>query len=470
MKTIDEIFNSGNTPEQIMAILKGQKKDCPPWDVIAKDFDPAMHDIKLDPTLRPQEKIKGGRRERPAKLTYAAEKIATRRMTQMAFAIPVKRVYSRPSDDGEKSFQDAIERVYENARIDGINMNRMFAYFGSCEVMTFWYIVDTGEESDRYGFKSTAKIRCRSFSPMPKKFSRISQASIYPYFDDDDDLIVLSVSYVDSENISHFNAYTASTAYYYTGTGKGWDEEIHRNVAGKITASYIQRPLPIFDGISDNRDDIEFTLSRNSDNIRKNSSPILKIVGEIKGEMPVGDNVRQVYRVTQGGDVGLISPALTTTDAKTHIQMLKQINDETLQQADLSLENVKGLGVQSGEARKTLLTEPHLKTGEEKHEIIWFFDREFEVIKSLLIILNPQWKRYQHTTKCDHVITPFIQNDMSTDIANYSKAAGLLMSHRTAIKKAGLVNNADAEYEEILSEKQQDAEINRMSDIFSAAE
>ncbi len=472
MKSIEEIFAPGSTPEQIMSTLSGQRKGCPTWDVIAKDFDTSRHDIVADPTLRPKMKIKGGRKERPAKLTYAAEQIATRRMTQMAFSIPVKRVYSHAIDDEEKAFQLAIEAVYKDVRIDGVNMNRMYAYFAACEMMTFWYIAEGDEVVNRYGFESNVKIRCRSFSPMPRRFSKIQQASIYPYFNEDDDLIALSVAYVDQENVSHFNAYTAKTAYFFRQGDGGWTSEERPNIAGKIPAAYIQRPLPVFDGISANRDDMEFTLSRNSDNIRKNSSPILKIVGELAGgdTLPVGDTARQVYKMKDGGDIGLISPALTTTDAKAHIQMLKQIDDETTQQADLTMENLKSLGAQSGEARKTLLTEPHLKVGEEKHEIIWFLDREFEVIKALLVTVKPEWKKYQHTTRCEHAITPFIQNDTSADITNYSKAAGVLVSQKTAIKRAGLAADADAEYEEIQKEKMADAETRRMEDVFTGAE
>lgn len=472
MKSLEEIFAPGSTPEQIISALSGQKKYCPSWDVISKDFDTSKHDIVADPMLRPKEKIKGGRKERPAKLTYAAEQIATRRMTQMAFSIPVKRVYSQAANDVEKAFQDAIEAVYKNVRINGENMNRMYAYFAACEMMTFWYIAEGDEVVNKYGFDSNVKIRCRSFSPMPRRFSKIAQASIYPYFNEDDDLVALSVAYVDQENVSHFNSYTAKNAYFFRQEAGGWTSEVRPNIAGKIPAVYIQRPIPVFDGISSNRDDIEFTLSRNSDNIRKNSSPILKIIGELAGgdTLPVGDTARQVYKMKDGGDIGLISPALTTTDAKAHIQMLKQIDDETTQQADMTMENLKSLGAQSGEARKTLLTEPHLKVGEEKHEIVWFLDREFEVIKALLVTVKPEWKQYQHTTRCEQLITPFIQNDTAADITNFSKASGVLVSQKTAIKRAGLAVDADAEYEEIMKEKREEAEAQRMEYVFTGAE
>ena len=462
MKTLEEIFNGENSPEKIMGILSEQKKDCPTWPEIEKDFNPLKHDIVNDRTRRPKVKIKNGQKEVPARLLYPAEMIAARRMTQMAFAIPVKRVYSKPSNDSEKEFQKAIEKVYDSVRIDGVNSKRMYAYFAGCEMATFWYVVEGKDTENRYGFDSNIKIRCRSFSPMPKTFSQIQQAKIYPYFDDMDDLIVLSFEYKDSEGTEHFEAYTAEKSYYFKKDGPTWEMEEEDNPLGKIPAVYLSRPLPVYAGISTNRDDIEFTLSRSSDNIRKNSSPILKIKGELRGEIPVGDTARQVYQLEQGGDVDLVSPALTTSDSKTHVEMLKQINEEMLQLPDLSMENIKGLGAQSGEARKTLLTDPHLKVKQE--------DREFEVIKAILVHEHNEWEPFIHTTTCKQVITPFIQNDTATDITNYTKAIGTLLSQKSAVEQAGLSEDPEAEYEQIMAEKASEAESQRMIDVFTGAE
>ena len=470
MKTLEEIFVPENTPDTIIGILTSQTKLAPKWEELEKNFDPFKHDIVKDLMRRPKVKVKNGQKEVPAKLIYPAEMIAARRMNQMAFSIPVKRNYSSPANDTEKAFHRGIESVYKKVRIDGVNSKRMYAYFASCEIATFWYTVDA-EEADRYGFVSTKKIRCRSFSPMPKRFSKITQADLFPYFDDDDDLIVLSVRYKDADNVEHFDAYTADWVYYYSRSDKEWALEGIENYLGKIPAGYLPRPLPVYFGISLNREDTEFTISRDSDILGKNQSPIMKVVGKVKGDLPVGDTARQVYQLENGGDLDLVSPALSTSDAKTHIEMLKEINQEITQLPDLSLENIKGLGVQSGEARKTLLTDPHMKVRDESHDIIEFLDREFEVIKAILCYLNPDWKQYQHTTTCDHIITPFIQNDRTSDINDFTKASGgPIMSQKTAVEQAGLVDDAEAEMVQIQSEQSAAAETERMTNIFEGAE
>ena len=470
MKTLEEIFSQENTPDKIIGILSGQAKDCPKWEQLEPFFDSMKHPIVADPTRRPRPKSKGGQRELPAKLLYPAEQIAARRMNQMAFSIPVKRIYSKPHDNKEKAFQRAIEKVYDSVRINGVNSKRMYAYFASCEICTFWYVVDGKVEHERYGFKTKSKIRCRSFSPMPKKFSGIRQAQIYPYFDDMDDLIVLSVGYKDAESADHFDAFTEDKVYYYEKVSNKWQLTDIDNPLEKIPAIYLTRSLPVYYGISQDRDDIEFTISRSSDNIRKNSSPILKIKGKLQGEMPVGDTVRQVYQLENNGDLDLVSPVLTTSDAKTHVGMLKEIIQEVTQLPDLSMENIKGIGAQSGEARKTLLMDPHLKVGDESHDIIWALDREFEIVKAIVCYLNPDWEKYQYTTTCRQVITPFVQNDKTTDINNYSKASGVLMSQKSAVEQADLVEDPEADYEQMMKENAQKAERERMVDMFEAAE
>ena len=92
---------------------------------------------------------------------------------------------------------------------------------------------------------------------------------------------------------------------------------------------------------------------------------------------------------------------------------------------DFALENIKSLsGVVSGEARKTLLSDAHLKVGEKKHDLIWFLDREMSVVKSLVAELNVQWRKYVDTTTCYNIITPFVQNDERSEIENRKTANG----------------------------------------------
>lgn len=475
MNTLEEIFAEGRTPEAIIADLCSCTKDVPAWSTLVKLYDESKHPIKDDQTLRPQERTSAdGQRDVPARISYPAEKIAVRRMAQMAFSIPVKRVYST-TNDAEKAFADAIEKVYDAVRIDGVNMKRMKAYFASCEMATVWYLTDDGgEKHEKYGFSTSAKIRCRSYSPMPSKMSQIYQADIYPLFDDTGDLVALSFKYVvnvNGKDIEKFDSFTAQKAYYWTNGEDGWTVEEKDVVIGKIQAAYISRPGAMYDGIQDFRNEIEFSNSRNSDVIKKNSSPIIVVSGEIVGAPPANGRGREAYQLKSGGSVNLLNPAMSSDQVKTHISTQKEFIAEVTQMPDLSMENIKGLGQMSGEARKTLLTDAHLKVGEESHDIVWFLDREFSVIKSILATAYPAWKSLVSKVTCKHIITPFIQNDQTSQTDRLAKRVdSRLLSRRSALEQFDDVSDVDEEMKRIEEEGAADLAAQRAVDIFEGAQ
>ncbi len=457
--TIDEILAQPKA-EDVIKSLKVKTVTVPKWEALEAEYNPNLHPIVKDATLRPKDKVKGGFTEKVAKLTYAAEKIAVRRMNQMAFTLPVERNYKY--DEGNatlKEIADAIEGVYSVARIDSVNIDRMRAYFAACEMCTIWYAVETIEEHEDYGFATKFKLRCRSYSPMNPLMSHISQAELYPLFDEYDDMIAMSIEYVrkeKGEDVTYFECYTSTNVYKWRSIGGKVEEPIITPVTiGKIQCIYLNRSAPIFDGIANNRSEIEFSLSRTSDIVRKNSAPIVKIVGNMadKNDKPASDIAREVYHLEAGGDIGTEAPPVSTESTAYLVNEMRRNIEEETQLPNLSMENIKGLGAISGEARKTLLTDAHLKVGEEKHPIVWFFDREFKVIKALLAQANTAWKENLKLVTAKHIITPFIQGDKKakSDRLN-SEVASKTRSRKSAIIERGDILDIDAELKQINDE------------------
>ena len=134
---------------------------------------------------------------------------------------------------------------------------------------------------------------------------------------------------------------------------------------------------------------------------------------EDKGE------TNRVYRVENGGSVAYVSWMQSIEAIKFQIDTLLRLFWIILQLPDISLENIKGLGAVSGEARKTLLTDAHLKVGDEKDAFIELFEREASIVKEYLKIMEPKWKDKIDDIDIEHEITPFIQND---EVAEIEKA------------------------------------------------
>lgn len=473
---INETISDCRKITDIISDLKDKAIPVPLWSDLEKDYNPLKHEIITNPSLRPKEKRKkNGQLDKPAKILYPAEKIVTRRMNQMCFTIPVERKYETGDDETLKAIKDAIEAVYDKVRINGVNKNRMRAYFGACEVCTVWYAVE--EENDDYGFHSKYKFKCRSYSPMPTKMSKISEATLWPVFDDYDDMVAMCIEYTitrKSETTHYFDCYAKDVFKSYSSkNGLYNDAEVETKpiTIGKIPVVYLWRPAPIYEGIANNREDIELTISRMSDVIRKNSAPIVKVVGELVGDKPDGGEAREVYKLKDGGDVSLVSPAVSHEATSYYVNQLKENIEEDTQMPNLSMTNVKSLGNIGADARKTLLADAHMKVGEEKDDIIWALDRECNIIKAFLGEANNAWKDGLKKLKVSHIITPFIQNDRSARISELSEATGgkPLMSQRTAIERLGEAKDVDGELERLAEEAKTSADNMRMIDVFPGA-
>lgn len=456
---IQDIFNENRPIADIIADLKEKSVEVPSWNKLVKEYDPTRHKIMTDKISR-KDKIRPDGVEKVARITYGLQRISTRRMTQMAFTIPVERIYTFDEKDADaKMIADAIESVYEAVRIDSVNAKRMKAYFAACEILTIWYAVKA--KNKEYGFDSEFKLRCMSFSPMDKKFSRIEQANLYPIIEAND-LITMSFEYVKKEQgkkVTYFECYTAEKHYIWKQIDNEWQivSEPENIVILKIPGIYLWRPMPIWEDATNNTQEIEYTESRQSDIIRKNSAPIVKIIGDLVNGKTAEDVAREVYQLKAGGDIGYATWPQQKEATEFHISTLKQQIEEELQLPNLSLENTKGLGALSGEARQTLLIDGHLKVGEESGDIIEFLDRECNVVKAFLEQMNTKWIGKTSAVKVEHVISPFMLNDDLNEIDKNIKATGgkAIASRKTAIKRLGWVKDADEENTLIEKEENQ---------------
>lgn len=448
------------TSDLITAIKTSKSVAVPLWaSEILKQYDPRKHDIN-DTTIRKDKTRTNGATEKVARVTYGLQKLSATRMTQMSFAIPVKREYNTGDDQVKKEQAKAIEAIYQKARVDAINIKRMKAYFAACEMLTIWYPVES--QNKDYGFDSKYKLRCVSYSPMDRKFSRIPSAALYPVFDSYDDLIALAFEFTATEaskTVTYFHVYTDKVVKVFKQAGASeWIDESENSeiTIKKIPGVYIWRPLPIWEDITANVNEIEMSLSRESDILRKNSAPVLKIMGKLAGagNPPESEVAREVYQLENGGNIDYATWTQQVEALKYYIDTLKQNMEEELQLPNLSFENVKGLGAMSGEARKTLLTDAHLKVGDESGDIIEFLSRECNVIKSFVGQMNTKWASSIMDLEVEHIITPFIQNDESAQVTKLTQATQKpIMSQKTGIQQLGIVSNVDEELKQLQDEE-----------------
>jgi hypothetical protein len=461
-----------DSPAQIIEKLRRTSFEIPQWADLEKDFDPKQHKIMTD-SSRNDKVNEDGTVDRMARIPVALEKLLVKRMVEFLFAIPVKRTYSN-YDENDATSQEiikAIESVFTRVRIDAENIKRGRSLYSSCEMVTIWYAVD--KKHSRYGFKAEKQLKCKSYSQK-------DGYRIYPLVDIYDDMKAISFEYKKKEadkDVTIFESYLEINGGFkhlvWMDKGKGFEEDKNEDLAiAKIPCIYGCIGAPIWDDLTNIRDDIEYTLSRNSDTIAYNSAPVLKVEGEMEGGAEKRGKSQRIVRVKEGGDVAYVSWQQSIEAIKHQIEILIDIYFMQAQLPDLSFKNMKSLGSIGFDARQTLLTDAHLKVGDEKSLFIEFLDREVNVVKEFLKSLNEGWADKIDDIEVENVITPFIQNDIKSMVDMLLKATGgeAIMPVLEAIKQLGWTTDAQKWLDQLTEEQKKRSEIARVKDVFQGAE
>lgn len=465
--------------ENVTGQLRVKSINVPSWDELEKEYNPEKHPVMdkkeyPDVTIYEEKQSESEKNEfgepvmikvavgveKVSRVTYALQDLAVKRTTELCFGIPVKRQYA-PENDRQREIATYMEKIFERNHIDTMNIERGRKLFASCEIMTLWYSIQ--QENEQYGFKSKLKLRSVTYSPMQGDL-------LYPLFDEYGDLVALSVSYVrkvEDKMTSFFDTYTAEKHLRWSnnGEGSGTAMELVLNEdikIGKIPAIYMFRPTPVWENTSWMVYEMEWAVSRNGNYLRKNSRPILAafVNEEIQfGKSPATDKAfRDIVQYPQGSSLQYVTWSQAIDNLKYYVNELRQMFFTQLQLPDWSYENMK-TSPMSGEARKQLFIDCHLKVKDESGRWLEFFDREVNVVKAYMKQMLPEeYSADIDALPVENIITPFTITSKADDLGIYVTATGgkQLMSQGTAIQKLGMVDDADEEMRKIQAETVQD--------------
>lgn len=446
---LDKISNGD---EDVFSLLRQKTYTPPSWEKLKKEFYPFLHPVITDPDYKDEYDEETNTWDRKTRITYALQMLATKRMTELTFGIPVQRVYY-PQNDRQKELQKYIENIFNRNHIDSVNIERGNMLFASCEVMTLWYAVE--QRHNTYGFDSNIKLRCRTFSPM-------NGDTIYPLFDEYGDLIALSIEYTrtdgDDTN-TYFDMYTATRHVKWSNAeSKGSEMKIVENedtsAIGKIPAVYIVRKYPIWEDTSRMVYEMEWSISRNGNYLRKNSKPVFVVAAT--EDIPFGQEksekkeFRTVLQIPQGATANYVTWSGAIENLKYSIDELREMFFTQLQLPDWSYEKMKSTPM-SGEARKQLFIDCQMKVKDESGRILEALDREVNVVKAYLKVMLPSDAADIDALEVENVITPFQINDEREIITNIMTATGgkAIMSQREGVELYGHSKDVDKTMEEL---------------------
>lgn len=457
MKTIDEILDSQRLPAEIIDDLRLKTVVLPPWSKLEKEYEPKYHPVMTDKTYR--DKVnKKGEVIRMCRVTLGLQKLAVKRMTELAFGIPVKRMYNaKKGNEKEKKVAKIMESIFQKNRIDSMNVERGRALYAACEFATIWY----SQELDAIygGEKCKLKLRCKTYSPMKGDF-------LFPLFDEYDDMIALSIQYtreVRKEKTTYFETYTDNKHIRWAQSGRGsaWVEELNENIKiGKIAGVYGSREEPIWEDESKNVFESEWSLSRNGNYLRKNSKPNWVVFADENDNVKFGNEAdddttaRNVLRYPANAKAGYQTWEQAIDALKFHVETIRKNFFVQLQLPDMSMESMKASPM-SGEARKMMFIDGQLKVTDESGIWLDVFNREINVVKAFMKKMYPSLVEAIESLDVEVVITPYNIKDDAEQITNYSNATNgkAIMSRKTAVKKLGIADDSDAEIAEIEAEE-----------------
>lgn len=458
--TIEEILNSTaiKAAEKI-ATLREKGIQVPAWTGrygLVNQFDPTKHPVmnkQKYPDIVSDDGI-----EYVTRVTCDLQRLATKRMTELCCGIPVKRVY-RPENDTQKEIAAYMEAIFDRNRINSVNIERLNMLFAGCEVLTLWYAIEN--KNNIYGFDSPLKFRCRNFSPMLGD-------DLYPLFDENGDMVAMSVGYTrktGKKNVQFFDTYTATKHIKYSDAGGEWTEVENEDITsvGKIPCIYMYRPTPIWEDTSKTVYEIEWALSRNGNYLRKNSKPIFVVLADeviqFGDEKPESKEFKAVMQYPKGSTAQYVTWQQAIDNLKFYVSELRSLFFTQLQLPDWSYEKMSQQAL-SGESRKQLFIDAQMKVNDESGRLLEGFDREINVIKAFLKTALP--KRYHSdidALKVETRITPFSITDTKETVDMLMTANGgePIMSQRESIEEFGHSDDVDKTLEEISQQSVEDA-------------
>lgn len=468
MKDLKELLGNKEGVSVAITELKSKRYIKEPDITNAKNhIDPLKHDV-FDRIKRPDklvkidqedinalndtnENVKSGYRLEPvARIALAIQKLIVKRAGSFLFGNPVE-LEAIPETDGERTVLKAIKRVLHDNKQTSFNRKVARNLFSCTEVAELWYPVES--KNKVYGFDSKFKLRCVLFSPLLGD-------KLYPYFDDNGDMIAFSREFeltVGEATKTYFETYTADYHYVWV-TGSNGYESVEgypkANSIKKIPVVFANQDQVEWEDVQNLIDRLEKLLSNFADTNDYHASPKIFVAGEIKGFAQKGES-GAIIEGDENAKAEYLSWANAPESVKLEIDTLLRMIYTITQTPDISFDSVKGIGAVSGVALKLLFMDAHLKVADHQEVLDEYLQRRINIIKAYVGEFNTSLRSDAENLFVEPVITPYIIKDEVSELALLTNANGgnAVISQKASFAKAKLTSDTDADFEQYQKEQ-----------------
>lgn len=487
---INRLLTGNDIGAAIKELRNGRSKPLPGYDNAKQDLDPSGHKV-MNPLYRRDKWVKvqdpdseaasdipteegisvgaarpGMKIVKVERIALALQRLIVERAVSFAFGNPVEHDANPNDGTLEQDVFNSVMRVLQDVKIRSVDRKIGRSLFSTTEVAELWYTIPS--QNRRYGFDSDFKLRVAIFSPEKGD-------TLYPYFDDQGDLIAFSREYSikDADLVVHryFETYTSEYQYRWQLDEKTWTLEPGypmQNAIGKIPIVYGEQTETEWASVQNLIDRLELLLSNFADTNDYHASPKIFVTGSIQGWAQKGES-GAVIEGEEGSSAQYLSWQQAPEAVRLEIDTLLKMIYTITQTPDISFDNVKGLGTVSGVAMKLLFMDAHLKVQSKSEILDEYMQRRMSIVQSFLKQMNA--KNAAFGEACDSLIIeprlhPYMIDDETTTVSMLMTATGQkqICSRKNAIQRLGWVDDVQAEIKSI---EEEETATFQMNDVFS---
>ena len=479
-----ELIAAGDFGSVVNELRNGRLVPTPATQTNAAQYDPKLHDIN-DRVKRPDKMVvvdkdsaeygevktvnpnvemtteTGMRPEPVARIALALQKLIVKRAVAFTFGNPV--TYTSDAEDAnEKEALNRMKRIFADIKERTLNRRVARSLYSAQEVAEYWYPVEQPAAHNRYGFPTKFKFRVAIFSPALGD-------KLWPYFDDNRDLVAFSREFTkkdgDLKTRNYFETFTAEAHYRWTcqgdqhGTEAGNWEMVEgfpkANPIGKIPIVYASQPQVEWEDVQSLIDRLEKLLSNFADTNDYHASPKIFVQGTVKGFARKGE-AGAIIEGEEGATAQYLSWASAPESVKLEIETLLRLIYTITQTPDISFDTVKGIGSISGVALKLLFMDAHLKVQDKCEIFDEYLQRRCNIVLAYQGEADTKNKEAAAAVIVQPKITPYIIEDELAKINILQAANGgkQIASQANTVRRLGWADDPDAELDEIIKEEE----------------
>lgn len=487
MRDINEVLALQDVNQKIYYLKKGRKTELPDAVKLYNDWNPNRHEIitdeekypKIKVTLKPEKKYTDPTTGKEHTEPEQKKLVDPNRIAlpieqdivniQTAFTVGTEPILDCKPEQSEEGLLITLKQVFKKNKIKYQNKKAVRSWLAEQEVAEYWYVV----KDDGFWSKLKRKVAGIFGKSMPEYrlksvlWSPFRGDKLYPFFDDNGDLVALSREYkkkgLDDDETVCFMTVTKDMVYQWELDSNWQDKGSFRHNFKKMPIIYMYRSEAYCEKIKMLRIRLEKLLSNYADCIDYHFFPILMLFGDV--EQLSGELKNRIVQIT---GISANAQYLTWNQVPETVKfeaetLLSQIYGLT-NTPRISFDSLKGTGnAVSGVAFDYVFMSTHLNVENLNETVGEFMQRRINFLVSALGSLNSNLAEAADTIDIDVQMQPYRLEDLAEKINTALKAKnGELWSQKRAITFVGNIDNVMDEIEQI-NEEQTEKQQNEIS-------